>query len=329
MTQTVVPPPPPPAIAEGDFLQLERVSKRYWTLPALDQVSFGIRRGEIFGYIGPNGAGKTTTIKILVGLIRDFDGTVVVGGHASPVSPEQMSWRLGYLPQKASFQEWRTVDQALRTFGRLSGLSSPELAVRIPEVLQRLGIADARYRRIVQLSGGTVQKVGMAQAILHRPPLLILDEPMAGLDPESRYEFKAIFKALRREGTTIFFSSHILGDVQDIADRVGILSRGHVLYVGSLEALRESMAIPGQIEILLAHDSGRPLPDSASGLLAGIEPTGPGRQIARLRPGVEIDDAIPALFDGFRAAGCRLRGIRPLVPDLDELYLRFVGEVRG
>ena len=233
----------------------ESVSKRYGNFEALRDVSFSVGSREIFGYIGPNGAGKTTTIKILVGLLTDFDGDVSFQGRSIRDNKMLINKELGYLPQNIGFQEWRTVDQALTTFGRLSGISANELDSRIASALDRVGIADLRYKKITQLSGGTMQKVGMAQAILHQPSVLVLDEPMAGLDPTARFEFKKIFQDLRKEGATILFSSHILNDVQDLADRIGFLSRGRLGYVGSMAEIEERLMVPKQIEVVLAAGS--------------------------------------------------------------------------
>ena len=307
------------------FLQLDGITKRYRDVVALDGVSFGIRKGEIFGYIGPNGAGKTTTIKIMVGLLRDFSGTIAVDGQ--PIRSETASVQkiLGYLPQKAAFQEWRTVDQALMTFGRLSGMSVTALGERIPQVLELLGIPETRRRKIIHLSGGMVQKVGMAQAILHDPALLVLDEPMSGLDPSSRYQFKEIFKHLRDQGTTVFFSSHILSDVQDIADRIGILNHGHVLHVGTFDELRGRLDVPKDVEVVLSHASDRGLDPAVMAHLSGLDRSKPDRLVAHVRPDADMDETIDMLIDGLRRAGYRIRSIRPVVPDLEELYVRFVG----
>lgn len=315
--------------AADPYLTLESVSKRYRDVIALERVSFGTRRGEIFGYIGPNGAGKTTTIKIMVGLIHDFQGAVAIDGHSVVEERERIQRILGYLPQRAAFQEWRTVDQALSTFGRLSGLSRQDLASRIPEVLELVGIPEARHRKIVQLSGGTVQKVGMAQAILHAPELLILDEPMSGLDPASRYQFKEIFKELRKAGTTIFFSSHILSDVQDIANRIGILNRGRTMHVGTLEELKARLRVPRDIYVVLSQDSGRWSELSGLPGIGGIEQPEPNHLLIHVASDASMEDAVEVAFDGLRRAGCRIRSISPVSPDLEELYVRFVSEGVG
>lgn len=307
------------------FLQLDGVTKRYRDVVALDSVSFGIRKGEVFGYIGPNGAGKTTTIKIMVGLIRDFSGTVAVDGHPILEDATAVQRILGYLPQKAAFQDWRTVDQALATFGRLSGMSRADLDARIPHVLQLLGIPETRHRKIVHLSGGTVQKVGMAQALLHDPALLVLDEPMSGLDPSSRYQFKEIFKRLRDRGTTIFFSSHILSDVQDIADRIGILSRGRILHVGTFDELRARLDVPKDVEIVVSRESDQGLDPTVLARVTGVDRLEPNHLLVHVRADADLDETIDTLIEGLRRSGYRIRSIGPVIPDLEELYVRFVG----
>lgn len=146
-----------------EFLVFEGVSKRFRDLLALDNVSFEVGQGEIFGYIGPNGAGKTTTIKIMVGLLSEFEGTLRIGDYSMPGRRDQVHKMLGYLPQHVAFQEWRTVDHALRTFGSLSGLERRKIEPGIEKVLTQLALSDVRHKKIVELSGGMIQKVGLAQ----------------------------------------------------------------------------------------------------------------------------------------------------------------------
>jgi len=160
--------------------------------PALQGVSFDLREGEVFGFIGPNGAGKTTTMKILVGLLSDFTGSLSVEGLSMPGHRAALYRMVGYMPQGIAFQDWRTVDHALSTFGRLSGMNRASLAERIPRILHEVGLDGTRDRKVIHLSGGMVQKLGLAQALLHEPKLLVLDEPVAGLDPASRIQVKAI-----------------------------------------------------------------------------------------------------------------------------------------
>jgi ABC-2 type transport system ATP-binding protein len=215
------------------YLSLYEVVKTYKDSTALDKISFDVMVGEIFGYIGPNGAGKTTTIKILVGLIKDFQGVF----NLKNCSTDQLYKELGYLPQGVSFHEWRTVDNVLKIFGKLSGLENSLLEQKIENILFLLDLNEVRYRKVSKLSGGMIQKLGMAQALLNDPKILVLDEPLSGLDPTSRYEVKKAIKEFRDEGTTIFFSSHILSDVQDIADRIAIIDKGLILKIGKTHEL--------------------------------------------------------------------------------------------
>jgi ABC-2 type transport system ATP-binding protein len=215
------------------YLSLFEVSKTYKDTVALDKISVNVMLGEIFGYIGPNGAGKTTTIKILVGLIKDFQGAYNLKNN----SPDLLYKKLGYLPQGVSFQEWRTVDSVLKILGKLSGLENSFLEQQIENILILLDLNEVRYRKVSKLSGGMIQKLGLAQTLLNKPKLLVLDEPLSGLDPTSRYEVKNAIKILRDKGATIFFSSHILSDVQDIADRIAIIDKGHILKIGKTHEL--------------------------------------------------------------------------------------------
>jgi len=300
---------------------LERVAKSYGSFRALNDISFSVKEGEIFGYIGPNGAGKTTTIKILVGLIRDFDGTAVIASNGSVAHSNRA---LGYLPQHAAFQEWRTVDHALMTLGRLSGMSVREVEKRIPGVLELLGITDTRNRKIINLSGGTIQKVGMAQAILHDPDFLVLDEPMAGLDPASRYQFKNVFRQLAKGGTTILFSSHILSDVQDVANRIGIINHGTLIHEGTLEELRGRMRVPKDVDIVFSKDSGdwEGLKDIKG--VIGIDQIEKGSIIVRLADDADVDASIDTLIRRLVEQGSKIRSINPVSPNLEQLYVRFV-----
>jgi len=310
------------------FLEIDSVTKKYGDFVALSDVSFSIRSGEIFGYIGPNGSGKTTTIKVLVGLLTDFEGDVRFQGRSIRNNRMMINKELGYLPQNIGFQEWRTVDHALTTFGRLSGISERELDSHIRRALERVGILDLRRKKINQLSGGTIQKVGMAQAILHQPSVLILDEPMAGLDPTARFEFKRIFQELRKEGSTIFFSSHILNDVQDLADQIGFLAYGRLGYLGSMAEIEERVRVPKQIEFVLGTGSG-PWTDPGPG--DGVEMVGnpePGRYIVCLSPKADADLVIDAILRDMLAKGCKVHKIAPIVPSLEDIYINYLARVK-
>ncbi len=313
----------------NEFVVLRNVTKSFGSFRALNNISFGIKEGEIFGYIGPNGAGKTTTMKILVGLISDFQGEVSIGGYQVPKRKDEIHKLLGYLPQNVAFQEWRTVNHALKTFGKLSGLSDAEVEGRIPEILDLLGLADVRHKKISQLSGGMTQKVGLAQALLHEPKLLVLDEPLGGLDPLSRHQFKDIVLKLGQKGTTILFSSHILSDVQDVADRIGIINRGRIKQVGTLNELKSRLSSQKTVEVLLSYVSDKWQEFGAIKNVTTVEQPSPGRVLVKLETNADEDQVVNDIVQSIVKLGIRVRGITLLEPSLDEIYLNYVQEAEN
>jgi ABC-2 type transport system ATP-binding protein len=307
------------------IVAFEGVSKTYKDVQALSNVSFEIPRGSVFGYIGPNGAGKTTTIKILVGLIRNFDGTVYVDGRRISEGMTDIHRKLGYLPQEVGFQNWRTVGQMLTTFGRLSGLPKTGLEKRVGEVLELVALPGLQDRRIVHLSGGMQQKLRLAQSLIHDPELIILDEPMSGLDPASRHQVKSIIKRLSERGVTVFFSSHILSDVQDIATLIGILNEGQLMRVGTPDELQSHFQVGNDIEIVVAEGSAKCSEFEDLPGVDYLESTSRKRHVLHLTPDADVDIVITEIVKKLLSEGCQLRQLNLLKPSLEEVYLRYVG----
>jgi ABC-2 type transport system ATP-binding protein len=216
------------------------------------------------------------------------------------------------------------VDHALTTFGKLSGLKKNELETRIQEVLSLLNLSEVRFKKIVELSGGTIQKVGLAQALLHHPKLLILDEPLGGLDPTSRYQVKEILRNLSKNGTTIFFSSHILSDVQDIATTIGVLNWGHLMQIGTLDELIVQFPRKNEIEIVLSKDSRKWTELQSMKQIQKIEEQAPHKILVHLQSDSDVDEMVHQLIQKLLALGCQIRSIRPLSPNLDDVYLQYV-----
>lgn len=213
---------------------------------AVCDVSFTVRRGEIFGFLGPNGAGKTTTIKMLTGLIQPTSGSIsMLGGD-----PEDLSVRarIGFLPEQPYFYDYLTPVELLDVFGRIFGIPSKIRKERIESLLSQVGLFEARNRTLRKFSKGMLQRTGIAQALLNDPELVILDEPLSGLDPVGRKEVNDLIATLRQQGKTIFFSSHILADIERLCDRVVILDRGVTKAAGTLSDLLASDS--GEREIL-------------------------------------------------------------------------------
>ena len=306
------------------FVRFDHVSKSYGIFPALQDISLELHRGDVFGYIGPNGAGKTTTIKSLVGLITDFSGRLTINGMDMPGQKERIHRFMGYLPQNVSFQEWRTVEHTLTTMGRLSGVDVAEMESRIEHVLKVVGLADSRHRKVKELSGGNVQKLGLAQALLHSPQLLVLDEPLSGLDPASRYQVKEIIRELSRGEATVFFSSHILSDVQDVATKIGILGWGRILAQGDLHELEKEFGAPKVLNIEFSEDNSNP--DEIAALDGVMDVTilvPPGLRV-HVWEERDMDEVSHRILRTLLDQGCRIRKFAPYTPSLDELYMRYV-----
>jgi ABC-2 type transport system ATP-binding protein len=202
---------------------------------AVKGVSFVVETGEVFGYIGPNGAGKTTSIKMIVGLIFPTTGTASIFGTPAP-SPEAMR-RVGFLPENPYIYPYLTPREFVSMCGRLSGIASSELSRKVERVIDRVGMTEAIDRPVRALSKGMTQRVGLASALVHDPDLLILDEPMSGLDPVGRKDVRDLILDERARGKTVFFSTHILSDVETLCDRVCILRKGEVALTGKLDEL--------------------------------------------------------------------------------------------
>jgi len=301
------------------------LTKAYYGRPVVSDVSFDIEEGEIFGYIGPNGAGKTTTLKVLAGLITKFEGEVTVAGANVVKNREKAHAMIGFLPQACGFQNWRTVESALDALGALSGVSSELRAKRIPELLERFELSAARKKKVKELSGGMTQKLGLIQALLHEPKLLVLDEPLEGLDPPSRNLLKEILRERQRAGTTVLFSSHILSDVEDIADRVGILNAGRMTTSGSLRELMTAFGLPLEIDVELAV-----VPERLSFEdLGTVHPRKRGESRIVLPDGTDVDQTIHTIIERTLAAGGRIRAIGLAEPDLDELFAQYVKRGRA
>jgi ABC-2 type transport system ATP-binding protein len=260
-----------------------------------------------------------------VSLIRDFDGDVYVDGRRISEGMSDIHRKLGYLPQEVGFQNWRTVGQMLTTFGRLSGLPKTGLEKRVGEVLELVALPDVQDRRIVHLSGGMQQKLRLAQSLLHDPELIILDEPMAGLDPASRHQVKLIIKRLSERGATVFFSSHILSDVQDIATLIGILNKGQLMRVGTPDELQSHFQVGNDIEIVVAEGSVMCSDFEDIPGVDYLESTSSKRQVLHLTSDADIDTVIAEVVRKLLSEGCRLRQLNLLKPSLEEVYLRYIG----
>jgi ABC-2 type transport system ATP-binding protein len=211
------------------------LTKRYGKVVAIDDLSLTVAPGEVVGLLGPNGAGKSTTVKTLVGLVHATAGSAELFGVPSD-RPEARR-HVGYLPELFRFHEWMTGRQLLAFHGELAGIGRDQLAAGIPDVLNRVGLANRADERIGGYSKGMAQRIGLAQAIIGSPRLVILDEPTSALDPVGRREVRDLIRDLRSNGTAILLNSHLLGEVEQVCDRVAVIDRGRLVFEGDIGEL--------------------------------------------------------------------------------------------
>lgn len=217
---------------------LQKVFKvGFWgrKVTAVSGFDLEVRRGEVFGFLGPNGAGKTTTLKMLMGLLYPTSGTATIFGKE--IGDLDARRRLGYLPESPYFYDYLTGGEFLRFYGHLFGLRGEQLEQRITELLDMVGMSHARHLQLRKFSKGMLQRVGIAQALINDPELVVLDEPMSGLDPIGRKEVRDLILRLKESGKTIFFSSHILHDAEMLCDRVAIILKGKLVACGRVDEL--------------------------------------------------------------------------------------------
>ena len=219
----------------NSVVEIRGVSRRFGDVRAVDNLTLSLGTGEIMGFLGANGAGKTTTIKMLLGLIRPTSGTVsVLGGDPSDA---KVRAKIGYMPEIAYYYPYLNARELLAFYGGLCGMDGKTIRARTDELLETVGLADAAKRPLKTYSKGMLQRAGIAQALLHDPDLLVLDEPFTGLDPLARIHFRELMHRLREQGKSIFFSSHELGETELLCDKVAIMKAGQSVYQGPVRQL--------------------------------------------------------------------------------------------
>ena len=302
-----------------DAIVVDRLTKTYkpvwpWLkeTTVLSDVSLSVGQGEIFGFLGHNGAGKTTTMKILLGLLGATGGRIELLG--APATDVAVHARIGYLPESPYFYDYLTAEEFLCFFGRLAGLSRETVRQRTPQLLERVGLTEARDRQLRKFSKGMLQRIGLAQAIIHDPELVILDEPMSGLDPIGRKEVRDLILSLRDQGKTVFFSTHIVSDVEMICDRVGILAKGKMLASGRIEDLVNEHEAQS-VEVVcdgVVGDNLAAVKDKATRILQR------GMRCLIILPG---QDYLEEVLDALRHAGGKLVSVIPHKDSLEEIFL--------
>ncbi len=268
-----------PAVAVRNLTKIYPIPFRREKLVAVRDLTLEVAPGQVYGLLGPNGSGKSTTLKIVLGLVAPTRGTTEIFGRDSSLVESREE--VGFLPENPYFYKYLTGEEAIRFYGRICGLKRDFLENRISELLEMVGLTEARHRRLGGYSKGMLQRIGIAQAMVQDPKLLVLDEPTAGVDPAGSREIRDMIVGLKARGITVLLCSHLLAQVQEICDRVGILARGVLVREGPLEDL---ISIENQTEVLLQDAS----PELLKKLEAVVAKSG-GKWLAAHRPQTTLE----------------------------------------
>jgi len=300
-------------MAAIEILGLEKTySVGFWRKKpkyALRPLNLAVEDGEVFGFLGANGAGKTTTLKLLMGLIFPTRGSARILGME--IADPRMKAQIGFLPEQPYFYDYLTARELLEYYGQLSGMDPKHRSRKVNEVLQRVGLPDVGGTQLRKFSKGMLQRVGIAQAILHDPKVVFLDEPMSGLDPMGRREVRDLIAQLKHEGKTVFFSTHILSDAETLCDRVGIIHQGELRGVGIVADLTSS--VHGKVEVVW---QGTSVPSSLRALGAECHVT--GDTVRAVLSEANQDTALEAL----RRERLRLISVTPVRNSLEDYFIQ-------
>ncbi len=276
---------------------------------ALRPLRLTIEEGEVFGFLGPNGAGKTTTLKLLMGLVTPTGGTARILGM--DFDDPRVKAQIGFLPEQPYFYDYLTAQELLTYYAQLSGVPAKDRSKRVAAMLERFGLADAARLQLRKFSKGMLQRVGLAQAILHDPKVVFLDEPMSGLDPMGRREVREMIQQMRNEGKTVFFSTHILSDAEALCDRVAIIYQGELRGVGAVAHLTSQAQ--RRVEIIFCASS---VPAALTSL--GAEARVSGDMVNAVVEEEKQDAALEIL----RREQIRLISLTPVRGSLEEYYVQ-------
>ncbi len=275
---------------------------------ALRPLHLAVENGEIFGFLGPNGAGKTTTLKMLMGLVFPTAGTARILGME--LDDPKMKTQIGFLPEQPYFYDYLTARELLKYYGQLSGVEAKRISARVELVLNKVGLQDAADVQLRKFSKGMLQRAGIAQAILHDPKVVFLDEPMSGLDPMGRREVRSLIEEMKSEGKTVFFSTHILSDAEALCDRVAIIHLGELRGVGAVAAL--TSGLHNKVEVVW---QGAEIP-------LGVKAFGAESHVAGDTTRVVIpEEKQEVVLDALRRDGLRLISVTPVRTSLEDYFV--------
>lgn len=306
------------------ILTVKDLRKQFGEFAAVQGVSFGMVRGEIFSLLGPNGAGKTTTISMLSTLLRPSAGEVVVNGRSLLTDPQAAKQAIGVVPQEIALYDTLSARQNLHFWGRMYGMGGGALKERVEEVLTQVGLRDRADDRVGSYSGGMKRRINIAAGLLHKPQLLFMDEPTVGIDPQSRRRILDMVLELRDQGMTVLYTTHYMEEAEELSDRVGIMDHGKLIALGTQKELTR---LVGQQETLRLHFGEGQLVNGEAALFEGIDGVLQVTALAdELVLGVtETTAVLPAAVSIANAHNLRIRSVDIAEPNLEAVFLHLTG----
>ncbi|MDZ4179350.1 MAG: ABC transporter ATP-binding protein [Coriobacteriia bacterium] len=308
----------------SDIVSVQGLVKRFGDLVAVDNVEFSIAEGEIFGLLGPNGAGKTTTISMISGLIEPSSGDVIVAGDSVRTKPRAVKRSLGVVPQEIALYPTLTARENLQFWGRMYGMSGKELSLAVDEALEIAGLADRAKERIEKYSGGMKRRINIAAGILHKPRVLLMDEPTVGIDPQSRNHILEQVKELNTAGMTVLYTSHYMEEVELLCDRVAIVDHGKVIAMGTLAELR---TLVGDADIVrIGVDD--TLSEDALAAVSAVPGVKTAERADSTLEALATDggEALAGIISALNAAGEKVHSAEVIEPNLESVFLHLTGK---
>jgi ABC-2 type transport system ATP-binding protein len=306
-------------------IQIEGLNKKFGNFHALDNMDLDVESGSVFGFLGPNGAGKTTTIRILTGLASATSGRACVAGVEVGKGDDQLARSIGHLPEEPAFYSWMTPVEFLDYIGRIFGLKPSRRKFRTQELLQLVGLSDAKNRRIGGFSRGMRQRLGLAQALVNRPKIIFLDEPVSALDPAGRRDVLELITCLKGE-TTVFMSTHILADVERVCDTIGIINHGRMVTTARCDTLMDQYVLPiFEVEGVPGSESAVRAWEQTLPQYPWFESMNVNSHTARVQV-KDLEAARLGLLDSIRQADLRIDRFEAVRPSLEDVFLKLVTE---
>ncbi|MBW3114650.1 MULTISPECIES: ABC transporter ATP-binding protein [Bacillaceae] len=297
------------------MIEIVNVSKQYEAIQALQNIGLTIPEGTCFGLVGPNGAGKSTLMKILSGVLQNFEGDIIVKGHSVMKDRIKVKKLIGYIPQDICLEETLTAKDNLRYFGSLYGLKGKELQDRCENVLKQIGLYERKKDKVSTFSGGMKRRLNIGCALLHNPSIIIMDEPTVGIDPQSRNSIFSIIHELKEKGSTIIYSSHYMEEVEHLCDSIALIDKGTLVESGSMDELLQKYNRPS------LFISGEGLNESSLSVHGELESKGNGFLLHSVDPLVALEN----LIVDFRSQNILPRRLELYQPKLEDIFFDLTG----